>query len=223
MEQALRDTLPLALGVAVSPVPIVATILMLGGPRARTNGPSFLAGWVTGLTAVGGIALAIVGASGSLSHAASAPASAVSLVLGVLLLFVAAMQWRPRRPPHGTTGISRWLEAVDRLRVGGAFALGAVLSGLNPKVVLLTLSAVTAISGAALPTMDEVWILALFIALGTVGVLVPILVFFGMGARSAPLLERWKTWLSAHSTVVVTVLLVVIGLKLTADGITGLT
>ena len=182
-----------------------------------------LAGWLTGLTAVGGIALAIVGAAGSLSHAASASASAVSLVLGALLLFAAAMQWRPRRPSDGTTGISRWLESVGRLRVGGAYALGVALSALNPKVVLLTLSAVTAISGAALSTTDEVWTLALFIALGMVGVLVPTLVFFGMGARSAPLLDRWKAWLAAHSTVVVTVLLVVIGLKLTADGITGLT
>jgi hypothetical protein len=51
--EAIGDLLPAAVGVALSPVPIVAVILMLGTPRARTNGPAFAAGWVAGLVTVG--------------------------------------------------------------------------------------------------------------------------------------------------------------------------
>jgi len=36
--------------VALSPVPIIAVVLMLGTPRARVNGPAFVLGWVLGLT-----------------------------------------------------------------------------------------------------------------------------------------------------------------------------
>jgi len=38
MGQAIGDILPLAIGVALSPVPIIAIVLMLGTPRARANG-----------------------------------------------------------------------------------------------------------------------------------------------------------------------------------------
>ena len=47
--EVIGDLLPSAVGVALSPVPIVAVILMLGTPRARTNGPMFAVGWVAGL------------------------------------------------------------------------------------------------------------------------------------------------------------------------------
>jgi hypothetical protein len=53
----IGDILPLAIGVAISPVPIIAVILMLFSARARTNGPAFLAGWIVGLTVVGAIVL----------------------------------------------------------------------------------------------------------------------------------------------------------------------
>jgi hypothetical protein len=46
MADAIGEVLPLAVGVALSPVPIIAVVFMLGTPRARTNGPAFiLAGW----------------------------------------------------------------------------------------------------------------------------------------------------------------------------------
>ena len=49
---AIGDLLPSAVGVALSPIPIVAVILMLGTPRAWTTGPAFATGWVLGLVTV---------------------------------------------------------------------------------------------------------------------------------------------------------------------------
>jgi len=57
MGQALGQLLPLAIGVALSPVPIIAVILMLFSARARSNGPAFLLGWLIGIGAVAAIAL----------------------------------------------------------------------------------------------------------------------------------------------------------------------
>ena len=46
MGQAIGQVLPPAVGVGLSPIPIVAVIVMLVTPRARVNGPAFLgAGW----------------------------------------------------------------------------------------------------------------------------------------------------------------------------------
>ena len=46
MADAIGQVLSLGVGVALSPVPIIAVVLMLGTPRARVNGPAFLLGWV---------------------------------------------------------------------------------------------------------------------------------------------------------------------------------
>jgi hypothetical protein len=39
MAEAIGQVLSLGVGVALSPVPIIAVVLMLGTPRARSNGP----------------------------------------------------------------------------------------------------------------------------------------------------------------------------------------
>ena len=61
MGQAIGGSLPLAIGIAISPIPIIAVVLMLATPRARANGPAFLAGWLFGLGIVGAIVLALAG------------------------------------------------------------------------------------------------------------------------------------------------------------------
>src|SRR6185436_1746651 len=45
----IGDFLPSAVGVAISPLPIVAVVLMLVTPRGRVNGPMFVVGWWVGL------------------------------------------------------------------------------------------------------------------------------------------------------------------------------
>ena len=44
MGQGISEVLTWAVGVAISPVPIIAVILMLFSPRARVNGPPFSPG-----------------------------------------------------------------------------------------------------------------------------------------------------------------------------------
>ena len=53
MGTAIGQILPLAVGVALSPVPIIAVALMLMSQRARLNGPLFVIGWLCARTAIG--------------------------------------------------------------------------------------------------------------------------------------------------------------------------
>jgi hypothetical protein len=101
MTEAIGAVLPLAIGVAISPITIIAVILMLFSARARQNGPAFLAGWVGALTVVGAIVLVLaeagrVGSDGSSSNLAAL----LKALLGVLFLLLAIRQWRTR-PAEG--------------------------------------------------------------------------------------------------------------------------
>lgn len=61
MGQAIGSVLPLALGVALSPIPIVAVVLMLTTPRGKINGLVFVAAWFVTVAAVGTIVLLLAG------------------------------------------------------------------------------------------------------------------------------------------------------------------
>lgn len=49
MTEGIAEVLTFAIGVAISPVPIIAVILMLFSGRAKINGPMFLVGWAVAL------------------------------------------------------------------------------------------------------------------------------------------------------------------------------
>ena len=53
MGQGISEVLPFAIGIAISPIPIIAIILILFSNRATANGLAFLFGWVAGLAVVG--------------------------------------------------------------------------------------------------------------------------------------------------------------------------
>ena len=49
MAEAIGHSLPLAIGVALSPIPIIAVVVLLTSSRARSLGPVFVLGWLLGL------------------------------------------------------------------------------------------------------------------------------------------------------------------------------
>jgi hypothetical protein len=49
MGEAIGGSLPLAVGIALSPIPIIAVALMLTSRKAKVNGPAFVVGWPLGL------------------------------------------------------------------------------------------------------------------------------------------------------------------------------
>jgi threonine/homoserine/homoserine lactone efflux protein len=220
---AIGQVLSLGVGVALSPVPIIAVVLMLGTPRARVNGPAFVLGWIVGLTIVGVIVLVIAGGAGA--NDAAEPATWVDwvkLVLGGLLLLVAVRQWR-RRPHAGEdAALPKWMQAIDQFTPGRSFGIAAALSGINPKNLLLTTGAAAAIAQAGLDTGEEAVSLAVFILVGTLGPAAPVVIYFALGARATKLLDGLKAWMGANNTAIMAVLCLVIGAKLIGDGISGL-
>src|SRR4051794_12027651 len=146
MQEAIGQVLSLGVGVALSPVPIIAVVLMLATPRARANGPAFLLGWLVGLGLVGTVVL--VASGGIDASEGGEPASWVSwlkIVLGLLLVLVAVKQWRGRPRGDAEATLPKWMTTIDSFGPLKALGFGALLSGANPKNLLLTIGAAAAI------------------------------------------------------------------------------
>jgi protein-S-isoprenylcysteine O-methyltransferase Ste14 len=101
MGQGIGEVLTFAVGVAISPVPIIAVILMLFSARAKVNGPMFLLGWVVALAVVS-FAVYYFASDASDPSTNSGASDAISwgkVVLGTLLLVLALRSWRNRPAP----------------------------------------------------------------------------------------------------------------------------
>ncbi len=61
MGDAIGAKLGYAVGIAVSPIPIAAVILMLFSGRARVNSVSFMVAWVAGIVLVTTVVVLIPG------------------------------------------------------------------------------------------------------------------------------------------------------------------
>jgi threonine/homoserine/homoserine lactone efflux protein len=223
MAEAIGQVLSLGVGVALSPIPIIAVVLMLGTPRGRVNGPAFLLGWILGLAVVGAIVLAVAGGAGA--HEDAEPATwvdVVKIVLGVLLALVAVRQWRGR-PREGAAGdMPKWMRTIDSFTPRRSIAVAAALSGVNPKNLLLTVGAAAAIAQTGISTGQEAIALAVFILVGTLGPGIPVAIYFVLGDRARRLLDELKAWMSANNAAIMAVICLVIGAKLIGDGISGL-
>jgi threonine/homoserine/homoserine lactone efflux protein len=222
--EAIGQVLSLGVGVALSPVPIIAVVLMLGTPRARSNGPAFLVGWVLGLSVVGAVVLLVAG--GANANEDGEPATWVDvlkIVLGVLLLLVALRQWRGRPRSGDEAGMPSWMRTIDRFTPGRSLAIAAALSGVNPKNLLLTIGAAAAIAQTGAGTGAQVGALAVFVAIGTLGPGVPVAIYFALGERARHMLDDLKAWMAAHNAAIMAVLCLVIAAKLIGDGVAGLT
>ena len=85
MAAVIGDILGFAIGIAVSPVPIAAVILMLFASKARVTGPSFLIGWLIGITLVVTVVLFVPGLGGDTGEP-STTTGVIKGILGLLLL-----------------------------------------------------------------------------------------------------------------------------------------
>jgi threonine/homoserine/homoserine lactone efflux protein len=222
MSEAIGQVLPLAVGVALSPIPIIGVVLMLATPRARLNSLAFLVGWIAGLAVVGTVVLLVSGDAEASEQGAPADwVNVLKLVLGVLLLGVALKQWRGRPRAGEEATMPSWMQAIDTFRAPKAAGLAVLLSAVNPKNLLLVVAAAAAISQTGDSTGSQAAALAVFVAIGTLGPVAPVAIYFAMGERSKRILDELKAWMAHNNAAIMAAICLVIAAKLIGDGIAG--
>jgi threonine/homoserine/homoserine lactone efflux protein len=219
LNDVIGDLLPSAFAVALSPIPIVAVVLVLGAPRARTAGPAFALGWIGGLVVVSVIVVVVLGA-GSDPDSDDPGVSWLKVGLGILFLVMAAMQWKKRPREGREPEPPKWMATIDTASPSKAGVLGAALSGANPKNLALTLAASASIAEAGLDRADTAIAVAVFVVLGSVTVAGSVLFYLVDAKRAGPPLDAIKRFMSDNNAVIMMVVLLLLGAKLLGDGLT---
>lgn len=220
MNGAIGESLPLAIGIAISPVPIIASILMLMSPRAGRTSIGFLVGWLTGVAVAVVVFTLLANVLPEPDGDGGRPAVAiVQLLLGAGLLALSVRSWRSRPGPDDEPELPSWMSAIDSMAPTKALGLGFLLSAANPKNLLLAMSAGVAFGHAGLSTSAGAITIAIFVVLAGSSVAVPVIAFHLAPQRIGEVLKHVRTWLVASNATIMAVLLVVLGAKVIGSGI----
>jgi cytochrome c biogenesis protein CcdA len=209
----------LAVAVAVSPLPIVAIMLLLTSRRARVNGLLFEFGWIIGLAALGLVALRLLAPDSETASRLTSWRGWAQIALGLLILLVGLLQFLRRPAPGDEVRTPRWMRALDRTTPSRALGLGTLLAVANPKNGPLTVTAAVTIGSTTAAGGDQLLKLLLFVGLASLGIAVPLALFLVGGTRAAPRLVRWRTWLTRHATAAVVLVALLLGPALLLDGV----
>lgn len=206
-----------AVGVAISPVPIIAVILMLFSKAAKVNSISFLVGWIVGLLGAGMIVLAL-----GVSSSDGAPSTAsgwIKIAIGALFLALGVKQWKGRPKKGETATTPAWMSSIDDFTAAKSFGIGVLLSGVNPKNLGLTIAAAATIGGSGLSSGDEIIVMVVFVLIASLTVAAPVILNLILGSKAEHTLTEMKDWLTDNNATVMSVLFVVLGAKVLGAGI----
>lgn len=211
----IGEALPLAVGVAISPVPVIAAILMLLSPRAKQTAVGFLIGWILGVVVTVGVFTAL---GSAVSASDSAPGALIIVVivrfaLGILLLWLAARQWRIRPKPGADPAMPKWMSAVTTMKPGSALLMGGFLSSINPKNLLLHIAAGMGFSEIT-GTASLITALIVYTVIASLTVAGPVVCYLASPKTFEKPLTALREWLLQHNAAVMTVLLLVLGVSL---------
>ncbi|MBT2497423.1 GAP family protein [Microbacterium sp. ISL-59] len=221
MIAVLADLLTLGVAVAISPLSIVAVILMATSGKGRTNGTAFILGcYAWGILFVG--VLVLIGRAAGAEDPDSGPhitIDIIEIILGAGLLVLALLQWRGRSS-HETP---KWMASLDGLTAWKAFFVGVLISGpLSPKDLPLLAAAGGRISQAVLPVEQVVAVVLIFGIFGISAVAIPWIISVVSPSKVEVRLSGMRNWLVTNHAVIMAVLFVILGFKLIGAGVADL-
>lgn len=219
MSEVIGEILPLAVGIAISPIPIIAAILMLLSPRAKRTSVGFLIGWLAGIV-VAVVLFTLLTSVIPQDNAGPSPvAGVIKIILGALLLLLAIKQWRTRPAEGEQASMPKWMSAIDAMTAGKALGLGFLLSAVNPKNLLMAISAGVIVGSADLAIGQIAVVIIIFVLLAASTVLIPVIGYLIASARLAGPLDKLREWLVDNNALIMAVLLLVIGVSVIGKGL----
>ena len=207
------NTVLLALVMGLSPLAVLASVLLLTVERGTAKAAAYAVGWVVATSLVGVATIAVDSwAEMPPGNSASTASAWLDVALGVILVVLAIR--RRVRGASGTTEPS-WMRKLDSMSPVVALGFGLFM----PPYVLAVAGANNIVrSSQSDGTSSVVLAVVVFTIVASVGVLVP-LALAVFSSRSDEVLARWRTWLMANWPRLVVWLLAAIGVYLVVKGV----
>lgn len=221
MLEILGAVLPNAVAVAISPVPIIAVILMLMSPRSVQLGLGFLLGWFVGILVAVTVFTLLAGVIPEPAETGEGQPviGVIQLILGLALLALAVKQWRGR-PVAGTEPeLPAWMSKIDTMGMPAAIGLAFALAAVNPKNLLVSAAAGSAIGRSGVEFAAATAVIGTFTLIAALSVGVPVVLALVAPAKAAEVLAGIRTWLTINNATIMAVVMALLGAQVIGKGL----
>jgi hypothetical protein len=209
----LGDILPLAFGVIISPMPIVAVIALLLGPKGRGNAVAFtIAFFVATVVVTLVFASGTKGTTQSDSFFATALRIIVEFAFAGLFFFFAWWSWKRRAKKGEPTPEPKWLAAIDSFGLVKSVGLALLLGVVNLKNLPIEIAVGARIGTAGLEWPLVFILVLIFAIIASLGIIIPTVIASTGSTRVSGFLASMKSGLIAHNQVIMAVLFVILGI-----------
>jgi hypothetical protein len=214
----LLQILPVAVAIAVNPVPIIAAIVMTATERPVTNGLAYLSALIAVSYGFGAVVLILFHGT-ALGTGTRTGHFILVLWLLVGLAFLAALVvLLVRRPKPGDAGREPgWMRWIGRLGPLGAAVVGVMLVNYEMEAPALSDILASGVTQAAAFVA-----LAVFVAVAVSTSVAPIVAYIAAPSAVGAFLERLKGWLARHNRPILMAVFAAIGVLYTFKGAVGL-
>lgn len=211
---------PFAIAGSILPTWTIMVTTLLGTSRPVTNAAAFILGNVAYRTILGLIVLFAIPLPESDSFRLDSGAWDARFVIAFGLSLAGLAVFAATR--RATSEQAGWLSRVERVRPRTAFLVGATVTASPGAQYAYFLGGAAVILDMAGGRASEAATLLLFVAALQWMLVLPILLYALFPHRAAIMLQRLRTFLSAHGQHIVAGLLGVAGIYLTVTGISQL-
>ncbi len=220
MISATGSVLFYALVAAASPLELAATLVVIKSERPRTNSIAFLVGFLAGTTIAAVLGLILGQAAVERLDAHETLEGVVVLLIGLALIAAGLAELRNQGSDTGRG--AAMLARLGHVRPGTALSMAALLGFGGPKRLALAFLAMASVSKADLGALEDLMLLALYIAVATLLVSVPVGIVVIGGSRAAATIARGETWLQTHAKLLRVWLAIGLGVALVLDALVRL-
>lgn len=236
MGELIVSLIPLAIGVVLSPLAIMALVAVLLSLNARRNGVAYLLGWIVAVLLVLAVSFWVFTAL-EVTDPGLPPAwvPVIRLVIGAFLLVAAVFVYRrghakvlqmaaatsPIDVVNAAPQLPGWLTAVETFTPVRSFLLGLGIFILNPVDASCAVLAALDIRLASLTAGSTLTVLIGFAVIGILPIAIPVVFALVRGRAAQPLLDRTRSWIAGHTSVLNAALLVVIAVLQLQKAVSG--
>lgn len=217
----LGDLIPYAVPVALSPLPIIAAVMLLLAPSGPSGALGFVAGRFGALLGLSFV-VALLAAEVAGPWGGAERGGWLRIGVGCLLLVGAGVVLRRRIRNGATPAPSGWMQSIGDATPGRAARLGVALTALNLKEVAFAAGAGLIVGGAAVPPAQALLASLVFAGLACLGVIAPTAWRLADPEGSRAGLGAAQAWLARNKALLAAAVLVAIGVNLIGSGLEAL-
>jgi threonine/homoserine/homoserine lactone efflux protein len=221
LPELLLALVPLAIGAALQPPQVIASIVLLQTPRGVAKGLAYVGGMTAFRLTLGALFWVLVS---SVEQTVESGGGQFDLVVGTILtvlglvLLVYALRRGFSARGEGDAAAT-WLQELQSVSLGQAALVGVAFLALDPKDWLMDLAAVDLVAAADLSELASLLAYLWFVLLAQALVLIPLLFVLAAPQRAQKSLASLNMWLERHTQAIEIVVAVLVGIYFLYTGL----